>query len=102
MNNDVAKTPMWIERRDKCVAENEQRNYGNEEVNRDHQRKVLALYLAEPADGSSEEADPWPLLEVCPELLSTGDPPAAVGGAAHPQWAARPPGDCARAPRAAR
>ena len=86
---------MWIEGRDKCVAENEQRNYGNEEVNRDHQRKVLALYLAEPADGSSEEADAWPLLEVCPELLSTGDPPARSAAPLIRSGRRVLPGDCA-------
>lgn len=35
---------------------------------------MLAFYLPIPADGSNEEADPWPLLEVCPEPLSTDDP----------------------------
>jgi hypothetical protein len=37
MNNDGAKAAMRIERLKKCIAENEQRNYGDEQVNRDHE-----------------------------------------------------------------
>jgi len=37
MNNDGAETAMRIERLKKCVAENEQRNDGDEQVHRDHE-----------------------------------------------------------------
>jgi hypothetical protein len=34
---------------------------------------VLTLNLPVPAEGSQEESDPWPLLEVSPELLDARD-----------------------------
>ena len=62
VNNDDAETAMWVERLEECVAENEQRDYGNEEVHRDHQGQVLALDLPIAPAGTKEEPDPWPLL----------------------------------------
>jgi len=74
VNNDDAETAMWVERLEECVAENEQRDYGNEEVHRDHQGQVLALDLPIAPAGTKEEPDPWPLLEVGSILPSTGAP----------------------------
>jgi len=74
VNNDDAETAMWIERLEECVAENEQRDYGNEEVHRDHQGQVLALDLPIAPAGTKEEPDPWPLLEVGSILPNTGAP----------------------------
>src|SRR5690242_13184448 len=74
VNKDDAETPMWIERLKECVAENEQWDYGDEQVHRDHQGRVLALDLAIPAAGTKEEPDPWPFLGVGPVPVGAGDP----------------------------
>ena len=81
MNNDHAETPMRIERLKKCVAENKQRDYGNEQVHRDHQGQVLALDLAVPPAGTNEEPDPWPFLKVGSVLPNTGEPVWLSAGA---------------------
>ena len=80
VDDEGAEAAVWVERHEYRVADDEQRNDGDEHVHRNHQRQVFALYLVEPANGAEQEADARPALQFGSVSLSPDLPLAKPTG----------------------
>jgi hypothetical protein len=89
-DDQVADVAPRVERLDEGVADDDQRDHGDEEVQGDHQGKVLAVDLVEPPDGFERERHQRAPLKSLLITPRAGDPLLQPSGAVVAPFAHRP------------